>query len=639
MEEFNRFSSYVPSDEQVNLIDSTLEVAFYASKSRHNRTVAADDSTLEEEEEQEEQEEDEQVIEEEEEQEEEAPDEEEEGLPSLPPADDDSHTDPRPELHSIQTEDDTEEGEGEGEEEGEETTSGTAENSHSRYSSEEVLGNDSDSDTEMDDMPALQKLQVVERPRAKSVDTKAHFQPPSTFRFSLAPGSLSPGSPSAAPGEQLQYRNSVVIARGQTRSRLTPEEMKQRTLSILSPTFTVGEEPEIKEHSKKYAVKLFTASDTSKRKFILDISPQGIRIRTKEKAFVRFFDMEMIESIRLRKLPSGEHIMDVDFLRPVPEDGSEQRYGRVIFLTDDGKAIIKDMNSYKSKTGSLMRPRRDSEKAEQKERDKLAKQQKELQREQEKEAKKEKKKKEKEMKRSKPPPPSSPPSSPLLLLLLLFSSSSFFFLFFPPPLPESRDPKEQLHLVFGVPLVKALEVGVTGGPALLDNVPAVVRECITYVDQHGLREEGIYRLSGSVAQIKVVRDRFDNGEVVSFEEAGFDAHCAASLLKQYLREMPETILTSKHDAQFLAVAGVQEGEERLQLLLSLLSELPPENYTLLSSLIDHLRKVEALSGENKMTLQNIGIVFVPTLKIPAQLFLLMLEQYDLIFSPGGAQPQ
>ena len=55
------------------------------------------------------------------------------------------------------------------------------------------------------------------------------------------------------------------------------------------------------------------ANDTSKSKFLLDVSVQGLQ--TKQKVFVQFFDLELIESVRLRKLPNGENITEIDFLR------------------------------------------------------------------------------------------------------------------------------------------------------------------------------------------------------------------------------------------------------------------------------------------------------------------------------------
>ena len=143
------------------------------------------------------------------------------------------------------------------------------------------------------------------------------------------------------------------MTRAHNRLTLSPEDLRERTLSILSSDAPKTEAPTIKQHSKKYSVKLFTANDTSEQKYLLDVSVEGVRIRTKDKVFVRLFEMECIESIRLRKLPSDEHIMEIDFLRPSALD-DKAKFGRVILLTDQGKAIIKEVNEYRPRRKKML---------------------------------------------------------------------------------------------------------------------------------------------------------------------------------------------------------------------------------------------------------------------------------------------
>lgn len=61
--------------------------------------------------------------------------------------------------------------------------------------------------------------------------------------------------------------------------------------------------------------------------------------------------------------------------------------------------------------------------------------------------------------------------------------------------------------VFGVPLEQAL------GIAQIANLPAIVFRCIEYLEaKKAAEEEGIYRLSGSSAVIKALKDRFNHGK-------------------------------------------------------------------------------------------------------------------------------
>jgi hypothetical protein len=61
--------------------------------------------------------------------------------------------------------------------------------------------------------------------------------------------------------------------------------------------------------------------------------------------------------------------------------------------------------------------------------------------------------------------------------------------------------------VFGVPLEQAL------GIAQIANLPAIVFRCIEYLEaKKAAEEEGVYRLSGSSAVIKALKDRFNHGK-------------------------------------------------------------------------------------------------------------------------------
>jgi RalA-binding protein 1 len=67
-------------------------------------------------------------------------------------------------------------------------------------------------------------------------------------------------------------------------------------------------------------------------------------------------------------------------------------------------------------------------------------------------------------------------------------------------------------------------------------------------------------------------------------------------------------------------------------LASLISQLPLANYSLLRALTAHLILIVQNSNVNKMTMRNVGIVFSPTLGIPAGVFSLMLNEFNRVFS-------
>jgi RalA-binding protein 1 len=73
-------------------------------------------------------------------------------------------------------------------------------------------------------------------------------------------------------------------------------------------------------------------------------------------------------------------------------------------------------------------------------------------------------------------------------------------------------------------------------------------------------------------------------------------------------------------------------QERITELSHLIAILPVSNYTLLRALTAHLISVVQNANVNKMTMRNVGIVFSPTLGIPAGVFSLMLAEFNRVFN-------
>ncbi len=89
---------------------------------------------------------------------------------------------------------------------------------------------------------------------------------------------------------------------------------------------------------------------------------------------------------------------------------------------------------------------------------------------------------------------------------------------------------------FGVPLTQhLLETGA--------QVPPLVIKCAQEIDNRGLQVTGIYRQSGANRKMEKLCQAFENGaELVDLQDIG--PHNIASVLKLYLRQLPELLLTS-----------------------------------------------------------------------------------------------
>ncbi|KAJ5647563.1 hypothetical protein N7490_003935 [Penicillium lividum] len=201
---------------------------------------------------------------------------------------------------------------------------------------------------------------------------------------------------------------------------------------------------------------------------------------------------------------------------------------------------------------------------------------------------------------------------------------------------ERKDP---VRPVFGIPLAEAVQYCAPLGVDV--ELPAVVYRCIEYLHSKGAAlEEGIFRLSGSNVVIKALKERFNNEGDVDFVggDQYYDVHAVASLFKQYLRELPTTVLTRELHLDFLRVLELDDRQKKVTAFNALVSRLPRPNLVLLRALSLFLIEIVNNSDVNKMTVRNVGIVFAPTLNIPAPVFSMFLTDFDSIFGDIGSGP-
>jgi len=125
--------------------------------------------------------------------------------------------------------------------------------------------------------------------------------------------------------------------------------------------------------------------------------------------------------------------------------------------------------------------------------------------------------------------------------------------------------------------------------------------------------EGIFRLSGSAVLIQEYKQRFDNGEDVSFENES-DPHAVSGLFKLYFRELPEPVMTWEQYDNFIIAESIANPGLRLRYLRYLIdTKLPPLSRAVLRTLVSFLRKINEHSAVNKMPIHNIATVFGPNL--------------------------
>ncbi|KAI9217068.1 Rho GTPase activation protein [Blastocladiella britannica] len=147
-------------------------------------------------------------------------------------------------------------------------------------------------------------------------------------------------------------------------------------------------------------------------------------------------------------------------------------------------------------------------------------------------------------------------------------------------------------------------------------VPLVVERCIAAVEAIGMDMEGVYRKSAPHMLLKQAVADFDRGLVPNLadEDIYGDVTVATSLLKQYLRDLPNPLITfGVYPLVKEAMRATEEQGGKVAAMRRALAQLPPAHATTLTYLFAHLRRVVDRASENRMTSHNVGVVFGPSL--------------------------
>ncbi|NWR54790.1 RHG07 protein, partial [Bucorvus abyssinicus] len=159
--------------------------------------------------------------------------------------------------------------------------------------------------------------------------------------------------------------------------------------------------------------------------------------------------------------------------------------------------------------------------------------------------------------------------------------------------------------VFGVPLL--LNVQRTSHP-----LPNGILQALDYLRSHFLDQVGLFRKSGVKSRILSLREMNEtNPNNVCYD--GQSAFDVADMVKQYFRDLPEPIFTSRLCESFLHIYQYVPKEQQFQAVQAAILLLPKENREALKILLFFLRDVVAFVEENQMTPTNIAVCLAPSL--------------------------
>ena len=107
-------------------------------------------------------------------------------------------------------------------------------------------------------------------------------------------------------------------------------------------------------------------------------------------------------------------------------------------------------------------------------------------------------------------------------------------------------------------------------------VPFIITACVREVERRGLNEVGIYRVPGSAADYAKLKKAFETNPYEAEQILKeVDIHSVAGTLKLYLREMPESLVTTPiYLKMFEAFSTLKDYEAKKNALLGYFSQVP-----------------------------------------------------------------
>ncbi|XP_074752391.1 rho GTPase-activating protein 18 isoform X1 [Athene noctua] len=189
--------------------------------------------------------------------------------------------------------------------------------------------------------------------------------------------------------------------------------------------------------------------------------------------------------------------------------------------------------------------------------------------------------------------------------------------------------------LFGVPLSILLEQDQKKVPGT--KIPLIFQKLIAQIEEATLGTEGLLRIPGVATRVKSLCQELE----AKFYEGTFNwenvkQHDAASLLKLFIRELPQPLLTVEYLKAFQNVQNLPTKKQQLQALNLLVLLLPEANRDTLKALLEFLQRVIDHRDKNKMTLNNVAMVMAPNLFTFHGFGSKAIEQSEFVMAAGTA---
>ncbi|KAL4717386.1 hypothetical protein ACJJTC_017273 [Scirpophaga incertulas] len=159
-------------------------------------------------------------------------------------------------------------------------------------------------------------------------------------------------------------------------------------------------------------------------------------------------------------------------------------------------------------------------------------------------------------------------------------------------------------------------------------MPLVVRDSIDYLQEHGIKSNQIYRAEPDKIKLQQLRKLYtDRATTFPYH---WDVPVACGMLKAFISELPESILTQELHGQFEQTTAIAE-PQRESAMRALVAHLPQHNYTLVAWLFKHFECVVANEQVNHASIQTIVTAMGPALGMSHNLISYLITKVDKLF--------
>lgn len=226
---------------------------------------------------------------------------------------------------------------------------------------------------------------------------------------------------------------------------------------------------------------------------------------------------------------------------------------------------------------------------------------------------------------------------------------------------QSNDRQPVKSLVVGRPVLLALED--------IDGTPSFLEKALRFVEEHGVKTEGILRQAADVDDVENRIREYEQGKTdFSSDE---DAHVIADCVKYILRELPSSPVPASCCNALLEAFRTERGIRVNAMHTAILETFPEPNRRLLQRILMMMQTVVSNKTQNRMSTSAVAACMAPLLLRPllagdcelgndfamsgdssvqllqaaaaanhAQAIVItLLEEYDKLFGEGSVSPE